>query len=116
MYNAKLAITGWVLFFIGFNTLYLPMFFLGISGMPRRYYDYVERFHGPNIVSTIGSWVLLSGLIVIIYNLVKSTKNGAPAPKDPWGGKTLEWTVDSPPTLENFEEIPIVDKGPYDYR
>ncbi|WP_066632521.1 cytochrome c oxidase subunit I [Labilibacter marinus] len=115
MYNARLATTGWIMFFIGFNTLYLPMFFLGISGMPRRYYDYVERFHGPNIVSTIGSWVLFIGLFVIIFNLIRSAKKGPIAPKNPWGGKTLEWTVDSPPTLENFEEIPVVEKGPYDY-
>ncbi len=116
MYNKNLATTGWIMFFIGFNTLYLPMFFLGVAGMPRRYYDYVERFHGPNIVSTIGSWVLFIGLFIIIYNLIRSAKKGPIASKNPWGGRTLEWTVDSPPTLENFEEIPFVEKGPYDYR
>jgi cytochrome c oxidase subunit 1 len=34
---------------------------------------------------------------------------------DPWKGRTLEWTVESPPSLENFEEIPQIDKGPYEY-
>lgn len=116
MYNTRMATTGWIFFFIGFNTLYLPMFFLGVAGMPRRYYDYVDRFHGPNIISTIGSWVLFTGLMIIIVNLIHAAKNGPVASKDPWGGKTLEWTVDSPPTFENFEEIPVVEKGPYDYR
>ena len=54
-------------------------------------------------------------LAVIIINLFASLKRGAPAPADPWGGKTLEWTVPSPPPVENFEEIPFVTKGPYDY-
>ncbi|SMO70426.1 cytochrome c oxidase subunit 1 [Saccharicrinis carchari] len=116
MYNARMATTGWIFFFIGFNALYLPMFFLGVAGMPRRYYDYVDRFHGPNIISTIGSWVLFTGLAIIIFNLIHAAKNGPRASKDPWGGKTLEWTVDSPPTVENYEEIPLVEKGPYDYR
>ncbi len=116
MYNARLATTGWMIFFIGFCTLYLPMFFLGFSGMPRRYYDYVEEFHGPNVVSTIGSWVLALGLIIILYNLIRSATKGEVATKNPWGGRTLEWTVDSPPSLENFDEIPVVTRSPYDYR
>jgi cytochrome c oxidase subunit 1 len=37
------------------------------------------------------------------------------APADPWGGKTLEWTISSPPTVENFDEIPVIEKGPYHY-
>ena len=116
MYDRGLAITGWILFFVGFCTLYLPMFYLGLMGMPRRYYDYLEEYHGPNIISTLGSWVLATGLVIIIVNLVRSAYNGTKAPKDPWGGKTLEWTVDSPPSLENFEVTPTVTKSPYDYR
>ncbi|MBS2096889.1 cytochrome c oxidase subunit I [Carboxylicivirga linearis] len=116
MYNTKVATRGWIMFFIGFTTLYLPMFFLGIDGMPRRYYDYVDRFHGPNIISTIGSWVMIAGLIIILVNLIRGAKKGPKATKNPWGGKTLEWEVDSPPTLENFEEIPVIKRSPYDYR
>ncbi len=116
MYDRGLAMTGWILFFIGFNALYLPMFYLGMEGMPRRYYDYLEQFHGPNIISTLGSWVLATGLVIIVINLVKSARSGPIAPADPWGGKTLEWTVPSPPPVENFEEIPTITKHPYDYR
>jgi len=116
MYDRGLAMTGWILFFIGFNALYLPMFYLGMEGMPRRYYDYLEQFHGPNIISTLGSWVLATGLVIIVINLVKSARSGSIAPADPWGGKTLEWTVPSPPTVENFEKIPTITKHPYDYR
>jgi cytochrome c oxidase subunit 1 len=56
------------------------------------------------------------GLAVLILNLISSLRNGAKAPADPWGGKTLEWTIPSPPPTENFEEIPLVTKGPYDYK
>ena len=116
MYDPKWANTGWLLFFIGFVTLYSPMFYLGIKGMPRRYYDYLDIFHGPNILSTIGSWVMITGFIIILINLFNSVKNGPKAQENPYNGQTLEWTVPSPPPVENFDEIPHVTKGPYDYK
>lgn len=115
MYDAMWANTGWLIFFIGFNTLYFPMFLLGVGGMPRRYYDYVESFHDGNIISSLGAFVLIIGATIIIINLIRGAISGPKAPADPWGGKTLEWTVPSPPSLENFDEIPTVTKGPYDY-
>jgi len=115
MYNEKQAKIGFWLMFIGFNTLYFPMLILGIMGMPRRYFDYLPQFHIPNVISTVGSWILVSGLIVIIVNLVKAAKSGAKAPENPWGGLTLEWTVQSPPTLENFDVIPTITEAPYNY-
>jgi cytochrome c oxidase subunit 1 len=115
MYDSTWANTGWLIFFIGFNFLYGPMYYLGIIGMPRRYYDYLPEFHGANIISSIGSWVMISGFIIVVINLFISAKRGAPAPANPWNGKTLEWAVPSPPPVENFEKIPEVTKGPYDY-
>jgi len=116
MYDTRWANTGLLLFFIGFITLYGPMFYLGAKGMPRRYFDYDEMFHAGNIISTMGSWVLYSGAMIIIINLFSSLKRGIKAPANPWGGKTLEWTVSSPPTTENFIDQPVITKGPYDYR
>jgi cytochrome c oxidase subunit 1 len=116
MYDAKWANIGLIIFFIGFVTLYGPMFYLGLKGMPRRYFDYDEVFHAGNILSTMGSWVLYSGLIIIVVNLFTSLKSGARAVSDPWGGKTLEWTIPSPPPVENFEEIPVITYGPYNYK
>ncbi|WP_321289267.1 cbb3-type cytochrome c oxidase subunit I [uncultured Sunxiuqinia sp.] len=117
MYDAKWANTGWVVFFVGFLALYSPMFYLGMMGMPRRYYDYLEEFHSANILSTLGSWVMTFGLVIIVINLFRAARNGAPAPLNPWNGKTLEWTVPSPPPVENFDEIPVYHKndGPYQY-
>lgn len=117
MYDKSWANIGWVTFFIGFLTLYTPMFYLGMMGMPRRYYDYLEEFHGGNILSTLGSWIMVTGLIIIIVNLIRSSRYGAPAVANPWRSKTLEWTVPSPPPVENFDETPVIpeDKGPYSY-
>ena len=117
MYDTSWANIGWLVFFIGFLALYSPMFILGMQGMPRRYYDYLEEFHGPNILSTLGSWVLATGLIIIIVNLVRSAKTGKKAEANPWHSKTLEWSVPSPPTLENFDEEPVLEEndGPYNY-
>lgn len=113
MYDKTLAKVGWVTFVTGFMMLYFPMFILGIKGMPRRYFDYLEEFHGLNVVSSLGALVLITGLILVIVNLIIGARKGEPAPADPWGGTTLEWTVPSPPPLENFEEIPTVEHGPY---
>jgi cytochrome c oxidase subunit 1 len=116
MYDKRWANIGLVLFFVGFITLYGPMFYLGIKGMPRRYFDYDEVFHAGNIISSMGAWVLYSGLAIIIINLFYSLKSGSKAPADPWGGRTLEWTIPSPPPTENFDETPVITKEVYDYK
>ncbi|WP_159521917.1 cytochrome c oxidase subunit I [Sunxiuqinia indica] len=118
MYDTTWANIGWLIFTIGFLALYSPMFYLGMQGMPRRYYDYMEEFHAANILSTLGSWVMTLGLIIVIINLFRSAKNGPIAEANPWNGKTLEWTVPSPPPLENFDEIPEYKEhdGPYEYQ
>jgi cytochrome c oxidase subunit 1 len=116
MYTEKLAKTACILLFIGFNVLYFPMFILGLQGMPRRYYDYLPRFHTGHLVSTIGSWILAAGLIIMFYNLIRSIFKGNAAGDNPWGASTLEWKTSSPPPHENFEEIPVVARGPYSFR
>ena len=115
-YDPVWANTGWITFFVGFLTLYTPMFYLGIEGMPRRYYDYVDQFHGLNILSSFGSIIMIAGLAIIIINLVKSAKYGEKSEHNPWDGITLEWKTDTPPPHENFDEIPTVTKGPYEYK
>jgi len=115
-YDPSWAKTGWIIFFIGFVTLYGPMFYLGIKGMPRRYFDYLDEFHGPNIISTMGALVLVTGFLIILVNLIKSARHGEKTSEmNPWGGTNLEWQVPTPPPLENFDEIPVIDKATYKY-
>ena len=114
MYSEGAAKFGLLLFVIGFNTLYFPMFIMGYLGMPRRYYDYLPEYKIYHIISTAGSWILIAGILILIINLVRALlKKERLTEKNPWGGTTLEWQVDTPPTLENFEEIPVVEHGPY---
>jgi cytochrome c oxidase subunit 1 len=115
-YNERLAAIGCVLVFIGFNATFLPQFVLGSRGMPRRYYNYLDQFQDLHVASTIGSWILAAGLFLALANLLVSFRRPKNAPPNPWGGKTLEWTAQSPPTTHNFETQPVLEHGPYDYR
>lgn len=115
-YAEKPAIIAWALMSVGFNILYFSMIVLGLEGMPRRYYDYLPEFAPLNLVSTIGSWILASGLVLLLVNLVRGLRSGERVGKNPWGAATLEWSIPTPPPTENFEEEPVVTHGPYDYR
>ena len=117
MYSPKLAKTAFWFLFIGFNILYFPMFIMGWLGMPRRYYDYLPEFHPYHLVSTIGSWILVTGILLMAYNLIRSLKKGkVVTEKNIWGGETLEWQIDTPPIHENFTEIPYIEERPYQYK
>ncbi len=102
MYNQRLAVIAWAILTVGFNLLYFPMLILGLQGMPRRYYDYLPQFQPLNVVATVGSWILVAGLLLMFWNLHRGCRHGAPAGSNPWGGTTLEWDVPSPPPTENF--------------
>jgi len=116
MYHQIPSKIAWFLTFVGFNVLYLPMFILGWEGMPRRYYDYLPQYQAWNVVSTVGSWIMVLGILLMFANLLRSLKTGKVChERDPWGGgRTLEWTVPSPPPLENFDQIPTVTRAAYD--
>ncbi len=117
MYNQKVSKSAFWFLFIGFNTLYFPMFIMGWLGMPRRYYDYLPEFHIYHLISTIGSWILVAGILLMFGNLIKALLSGKKiTEKNPWGGETLEWKVDTPPIHENFIDIPTVYAAPYEYK
>lgn len=117
MYNRKLAKIAFWLVFVGFNFLYFPMLIMGWLGMPRRYFDYLPQFQPYQLTSTIGSWILITGLILMFYNFYKMLKSGPViTEKNIWGGETLEWQIDTPPIHENFTEIPIIVERPYMYK
>jgi cytochrome c oxidase subunit 1 len=116
-YRERPAVVGWAFMFVGFNVLYWTMQVLGMHGMPRRYYDYLPEFARLNFVATVGSWILAFGLVIMLVNLVHGLLKGEPVTtNNPWGGATLEWSVATPPPTENFEEDPVVTRGPYDFK
>ena len=98
------------LFVIGFNGTFLVQHALGMIGMPRRVYTYPDLpWYGTlNMISTIGAFVMGISILQLGYMIFKSLKNGKKAGNDPWDGFTLEWITTSPPSLKNFEEVPIV--------
>jgi len=90
---------------------------MGWLGMPRRYFDYLPEFHIYHLISTIGSWILITGLIIMFTNLWKAMRSKTTyTQSNPWGGETLEWSIQNTPTLENFEVIPTITAGPYEYK
>ena len=115
MYNEKVGQIGAVLVLIGFNLTFMPQFIAGFRGMPRRYFTYDATFTIFNQFSTVGALLLLVAFLLVFINLAMSLYNGKPAPRNPWGALTLEWKTQSPPITENFEVIPEVMHGPYDY-
>jgi cytochrome c oxidase subunit 1 len=115
MYNEFWGKVAAVILFIGFNMTFLPQFIMGSQGMPRRYYNYVEQFQTLHQYSTVGSWILGVGFIIVAIYLVISLRSKEKAPSNPWGSRTLEWMTSSPPTHHNFDHTPVVVHGPYDY-
>jgi cytochrome c oxidase subunit 1/cytochrome c oxidase subunit I+III len=95
---------------IGFNLAFLPMHWTGLTGMPRRIYTYQDGmgWNTVNLVTTIGSFVLAIGILLLLINIAVSRKRGAIAGPNPWDGPTLEWTTPSPPPAYNFAVLPSV--------
>ena len=108
--NEPMAKLNFWVTFIGFNLAFFPMHFLGLDGMPRRIYTY-DADMGWNLwnaVSSAGAATIAFGMLIFLYNAVQSYMKGEIAGSDPWDGRTLEWSISSPPPEYNFEQIPTV--------
>lgn len=110
MLDERLGKTQFWLVFVGFNLTFFPQHLLGLMGMARRNYTYDQ--HGLwlvyNLISTIGSGIMTIGLIVFVYNVIKTARTGPRAANDPWLADTLEWYTTSPPPAHNFDRVPYV--------
>jgi cytochrome c oxidase subunit 1 len=115
MYDRKLANASWYLLVGGFNMLYFPMFLIGLMGMPRRYYDYLPMYQTGHMISTVGSWVLVAGLVTMFWGLSKCLRGPRTVGRNPWGAATLEWTLPSPPPHLTFLDPPDEVPSPYSY-
>jgi cytochrome c oxidase subunit I len=115
MMNEPLGIVHFILTFIGANITFMPMHELGLLGMPRRVALYDPKFATINLICSIGSYILAVSTVPFLINACWSWVNGKKAPANPWNGLTLEWQTTSPPPIENFETLPVLTSGPYDY-
>jgi cytochrome c oxidase subunit I len=116
MYNEVAGKIAAIMVFIGFNLTFFPQLIMGSQGMPRRYATYIPEYQTMHQLSTVGSWILGAGLMVVLVYLVISLFRGKAASANPWGAATLEWThCAALPDPHNFKRTPIVTRGPYDF-
>ncbi len=115
MYSETWARVSAALVFVGFNVTFLSQFLMGSRGMPRRYYNYLDQFQPLHVFSTVGSWILAVGFLIMAGYLAASLFKPYDAPANPWRAVGLEWQTASPPIEHNFEQVPVVTHGPYDY-
>ncbi len=115
MYDFKKAYISSVLITMGFMLHYVPMFVLGLQGLPRRYFDYLPKYATGNFYAGYGALFLIFGIFLMVINLLLSFKNERNAPSNPWGGTTLEWSTPSPPPVHNFVKEPEILDYPYDF-
>jgi len=110
MLDERLGKIGFAFTFIGFNVTFMPMFFMGLFGMPRRIYTYANAGALPalNIVATAGSYLMLIGALLFVVNVIVSARRRVPAGNNPWDATTLEWATTSPPPEHNFEALPPI--------
>jgi cytochrome c oxidase subunit 1/cytochrome c oxidase subunit I+III len=96
--------------FIGFNLGFFPMHISGLMGMPRRIYTYPEGMGWDwlNLITTLGSFLFAIGVLMLVWNVMKSYRHGRTAGANPWDAPTLEWAVPSPPPPYNFTVIPTI--------
>jgi cytochrome c oxidase subunit 1 len=110
--SEKLGIIQFLIFFFGFNLAFYPMHQLGIEGMPRRTYHYVQspEWGFLNLVATIGVYLIAVSILIFMFNFISNIvmKGGKIADDDPWEADTLEWATSSPPPPYNFARIPVV--------
>src|SRR3954463_14272395 len=115
MFDERLGKIHFWMTFIGFNLTFAPMHLIGLKGMPRRVADYADQFAGWNLMISISSWCLGLATLIFVYNMIASWRGGPRASSNPWKALTLEWQVSSPPPIFNFDEVPTVVGGPYEY-
>jgi len=115
MYDEGLGRLHFWLSFIFFNLTFGPMHFVGIDGMPRRVADYAHQFATWNAIISVSAFIFGASFFIFLYNIITSWRFGPQAEANPWRAHTLEWQVSSPPPVFNFDEVPTVVGGPYEY-
>ncbi|HEY1763220.1 MAG TPA: cbb3-type cytochrome c oxidase subunit I [Acidimicrobiales bacterium] len=113
--NEWLGRISFWLVFIGVQITFGAMFLSGLKGMPRRVASYDLAFEHTNFISTMGAYIIMAGMLVLLGAIIHSWRKGEPSGPNPWQANSLEWQVPTPVPLENFETEPVVTEDPYNY-
>ncbi len=121
MLNKNLGFIHFWITIIGAYGVFFPMHFIGMAGLPRRYYTntnfpYFDDLTDINVVITIFAFIASIGQLFFLYNFFRSIFYGKKGPKNPWKSNTLEWTAEVKHIHGNWDgPIPHVYRGSYDY-
>jgi cytochrome c oxidase subunit 1 len=108
MYNEVLGKVHFWTTAVFLNVTFFGMHYLGMKGMPRRYFDYDPQFEALNIVSSVGAFAIVAAQFIWLFNMLWSLKYGREASRNSWqDGTNLEWYTTSPPQHHNFPEPPV---------
>ena len=114
--NERLGKIHFWLMFVFFNLTFFPLFAAGFLDMPRRVSTYAPHLQTLNDFVSVSAYVLGFSMLIFIGNLIWSLVFvRQPAETNPWFSRSLEWQVASPPPVHNFDRIPVVTSGPYEY-
>ena len=109
MYDEDLSKAHFWMTFVGVNTAFFPMHFVGLAGMPRRIPDYSLHFADFNMLSSIGAYITGFSQLIFLVVAIKCIKGGKKATDKVWeGSHGLEWTVPSPAPYHTFSVPPQV--------
>jgi cytochrome c oxidase subunit I len=109
MYDEKLGQWHFWLSLVFFNVTFIPMFFAGLAGMPRRIPDYALQFADVNMLASLGAFGFGLSQLLFLYVVIKCVRGGTPASAQVWdGAKGLEWTLPSPPPHHSFKTPPVI--------
>ena len=109
--DKRLAVPAFWLTFVGFNLTFFIMHLVGLRGMPRRIYGYEAQdgWTWMNLLSSVGSFIMVIGIGLLLIDLVVQLRYGRRARRDPWRATTLEWAMPIPPRPYNFASIHHLD-------
>ena len=106
--SERLGVIHFLISFISYNAAFWPMHVVGTMGMPRRTHTYTVEsgYAALNYSISVASFIFGLAQLILVWNLIYSSKKGEKIGEDPWGGWSLEWTTASPPPTPSFAEIP----------
>ncbi len=121
MMNAKMGYLHFWLTLVSVYGVFFPMHFIGLAGMPRRYYNYTsfEMFDSMadiNVLITIFAFIAAAAQFIFVFNFFYSAYRGKISSMNPWNANTIEWTTPVEHIHGNWPgELPTVYRWPYDY-